>query len=188
MSILLRRIRRHRRVLIAALAFIAVWAALSSLRSAPQTVTVVAASRDLPAGSTITDADLTTTTVLADSVTAEISEPRNAIGRMLLSAIEAREPLSTTRLIDARAIPIGHSLVPLALSSPEVARLLRAGDEIEVVTQHGAAIPARLIGVDTSGSRSVVLVELPSDSATQLAHDASGDGVSVTLRGNEGGS
>lgn len=188
MHSLLRRIRRHRRLVIAALAFIAVWATLSAVRSTPQTVSVVAAARDLPAGATITADDLASTTVLAESVTAEVVDGRTIIGRVLLAPVRAREPISATRLIDTRAITPGHSLVPLPLASPEIARLLRAGDIIDAVSPRGIATPARIVALETSGSVAVMLVDVPADRAAALATAAADGGFSATLRGNEGGS
>ena len=188
MSTLLRRVRRHRRLLIAALVFVAAWAILASLRSAPSTVTVAAAARDLPAGAILTASDLTTTPMLSDSVTVELRDPDAAIGRVLLAPLHAREPLSATRLLDARNVPAGHAFVPVVLSQPELARMLRSGDRIDVISAHGVSTAAHVVAVDVSGNASTILVDVPEGIAAGLAASTAQGAVSATLRSHEGGS
>lgn len=192
MHSVLRLIRKRRRLVIAALVFVATWIALTSLRATPETVTVLTASRDLPAGTIITDSDVVGTAFPRDVLSgAEVHGPQQAVGRTLLTPMSAREPMTTTRLLDAREIPDGYVLLAVRLDARQV-RFIRTGDRADLigVTQGQGRVlasAARVVVAISGSPDSGLLVEVPKNSAPALAA-ASADGtLSATLLANEGG-
>ena len=188
----LRLIRKRRRIVIAALVFVAVWIALTSLRATPETVTVLTASRDLPAGTILAEGDVVSTAISRDSLSgAEVDDPQKAVGRTLLTPMRAHETMTTTRLLDARDVPTGYVLLAVRLDAQQV-RFIRSGDRVDLIGvaqgQGRVLASAVRVVIATSGSAdSALLVEVPENSAPALAAAATDGTLSATLLANEGG-
>ncbi|MGW5054898.1 SAF domain-containing protein [Actinokineospora sp. NPDC004072] len=154
---------------------------------------VLVAVRDLPAGVVLTGADVRPVRVPPDLVPqAALSDPSDVESAVLVSAAGAGEPLTRTRLLGPEHVRLaagpGHDAVPLRLADPGVARLLRAGDRVDVVAAEPHAVVARdgvvlaVHGGDSARDGPVVLLALPGDSATRVAAVALARPVGVTLR------
>ena len=188
----LRLIRKRRRIVIAALVFVAVWIALTSLRATPETVTVLTASRDLPAGTILAEGDVVSTAISRDILSgAEVDDPQKAVGRTLLTPMRAHETMTTTRLRDARDVPTGYVLLAVRLDAQQV-RFIRSGDRVDLIGvaqgQGRVLASAVRVVIATSGSAdSALLVEVPENSAPALAAAATDGTLSATLLANEGG-
>ena len=188
----LRLIRKRRRIVIAALVFVAVWIALTSLRATPETVTVLTASRDLPAGTILAEGDVVSTAISRDILSgAEVDDPQKAVGRTLLTPMRAHETMTTTRLLDARDVPTGYVLLAVRLDAQQV-RFIRSGDRVDLIGvaqgQGRVLASAVRVVIATSGSAdSALLVEVPENSAPALAAAATDGTLSATLLANEGG-
>ena len=188
----LRLIRKRRRIVIAALVFVAVWIALTSLRATPETVTVLTASRDLPAGTILAEGDVVSTAISRDILSgAEVDDPQKAVGRTLLTPMRAHETMTTTRLLDARDVPTGYVLLAVRLDAQQV-RFIRSGERVDLIGvaqgQGRVLASAVRVVIATSGSAdSALLVEVPENSAPALAAAATDGTLSATLLANEGG-
>lgn len=192
MPSLLRLIRKRRRFVVAGLVFLAVWIALGMIRSTPETVAVLVAARDLPAGAVLAEGDLTPgTLVREDAAGVQISDPSAAVGHVLLAPLAAREPLTTTRLLEARSLAAGHVLVSVHLVADQ-ARFVRAGDRIDLIgVEQGAAkvlaAGVRVVVAAPLSPDTGILVDIPESVAPMVCAASARGGLSATLRGNEGG-
>jgi Flp pilus assembly protein CpaB len=149
LSGLSRRLRRlHRRVLVrrrplAALAAgAAVFFALSAATEPPPpSVPVWTAARDLPAGAVVTREDLRQIGFSPASVPAHaLRSPRPVLGRPLAAPVGRGQPLAAADVVRpglARGYP-SRVAVPVRITDPAVAGLLRVGDHVALV----AADPA----------------------------------------------
>ncbi|EME19496.1 SAF domain-containing protein [Rhodococcus triatomae] len=162
-------------------------------------VEVVTAAHDLTPGTLLGEADLHLTALPAAGVPdGAVLSPDDVVGRTLAGPARAGEPLTDvrvlgSRLADAAAGPDGR-IVPLRIDDTEVARLLRAGDIVDILTvdAEGSATP-RVLATDatvvlaatresgrTSGEPAV-LVALPEASATEVAAATMTGAITVTL-------
>jgi Flp pilus assembly protein CpaB len=171
--------------------------------SSPSGPAVVSA-RDIAAGSVLSPADVRLVQV-PDSLrpAGALSTLEATEGRLLAGAARSGEPITDARLVNPPAnIPgsgdSGKSIVPVRLSESAVASLLHPGERVDVVTASsdgGRQVLASMAVVvtvvpDETGSRygtaakdgPLVLLELPSDSATQVAAMSLERAVAVTLR------
>lgn len=126
---------RHRRLLAFALTCVAALSALHVLRPAPApAVALVVASRDLPAGETLTAADLATIHVPAADV--PDGAERHPVGEALAGAVRRGEPITDLRVVGARLAASDPSLtaVPVRFGDAAMAGLLRVGDRIRLLT------------------------------------------------------
>lgn len=172
-----RAVLRRRRPLAAVCAAVAVVAGLSATREPPpSTVPVLVVARDLPAGTTLADGDLSIAAFAAGTEpAARVGSP---VGRVLAAPMAAGEPVVEVRLVGpglADSHP-GLAAVPLRLPDPGMVDLLRVGDVVDLVaanpqggsattiasdvpvlaipaaddTQTGAGLPGRLLVVGLS--------------------------------------
>ena len=188
----LRLIRKRRRIVVAALVFMATWIALASLKATPDTVTILAASRDLPAGTILAEGDIKGVTFPRDALSgAEVNSQQQALGRTLLTPMRAHEPMTTTRLLDARDVPAGFVLLSVRLAAQHV-RFIQGGDRIDLigvaqgqgrVLANGVRVIVAISGLPDSG----LLVEVPENTAPALAAASADGSLSATLLGNKGG-
>jgi Flp pilus assembly protein CpaB len=130
-----RRVLVRRRPLAALSAGLAVAAGLHAVAApSPHTVPVVVAARDLAAGAPVRAGDVRTAAFRPGSVPAGlVADP---VGRTLASPLRAGEPVTDARLLGpalARASP-GGVAVPVRLSDPGTAALLRVGDQVDLVS------------------------------------------------------
>jgi Flp pilus assembly protein CpaB len=164
----------------------------------------VVSARDIPAGSVLGPADVQLIQ-LPNSVRPDgaLSALEAAEGHLLAGAARAGEPITDARLVSPSTdIPgwgdSGMSIVPVRLSDAGVAGLLHPGVHVDVVagaTDGGRQVLASMavvVAVVAQGAESryasagkdgpLVLLELPADSATQVAAMSLERAVAVTLR------
>jgi Flp pilus assembly protein CpaB len=156
-----RRVVLARRRLIAALlAAAAVVSVVHQLRPPPPAVVpVLTAAHDLPAGTTLTAADLRTVDYAAG--TAPSGLLTDAAGRVLAAPLRSGEPVTDVRLVgrDLAAAYPGSVAMPVRLPDPAMARLLRVGDRIDLVAADPRGGPARV----TATGLTVVALPAPDD-------------------------
>jgi Flp pilus assembly protein CpaB len=175
----------------------------AAAESGPSSPAVVSA-RGIPAGSILGPADVQLIQ-LPDSVRPEgaLSTVEAAEGHLLAGAARPGEPITDARLVGPSTVvpgsgDAGKSIVPVRLSDAGVAGLLHAGMHVDVVaaaTDGGRqvlasmAVVVAVVAQETEpgyGSASkdgpLVLLELPADSATQVAAMSLERAVAVTLR------
>jgi Flp pilus assembly protein CpaB len=135
---LLRPVRRavlaRRRLLAAVLTAVAVAAGLQAAAAPPpRTISVTVAARDLPSGTMLTSADLTTAAFAPGTVPDDLAAP--AFGRTLASPVRRGEPVTDVRLVGP-ALTDGHPgtvALPVRLPDAGMAGLLRVGDVVDLV-------------------------------------------------------
>lgn len=190
--------RRHRRPLAALCAAVAVGCAVTSLApTRPPVETVVVAARDLPAGHVLDDVDLTTVDLppglLPHLDAAGLAE------RRLAAPVRRGEPFTDVRLAGgelASSAGPGRVVAPVSLADPDLARVLQAGDRVDLLAARAAELE---LGVEpgTQSARSVaraatvlrvpaepgeaLLVAVTPAQALQLAAAAAGSRLSYVL-------
>jgi len=157
---------------------------------------VVTAARSLDGGHTVTADDLTQLALPPHAVPEGAwADPAEVIGRTLAGPLPARQVLTPTSLLRERASRTSTVVAPLPLADPRVARLVEAGDQVDVLaadSQSGkTAIVATAVRVvssaigsdtDTAGSGGLVLVEVSPTTATALASATATSVLSVVWR------
>ena len=165
------------------------------------TLAVVVAGRDLPGGSPLSAADLQLARLPPSAVPGgALRLTSAAVGRMLAAPVRRGEPLTDVRLVGSRLVAaLGPGLVatPVRLADPAVAGLLRPGDRVDVLaapadpalgtrpTVAAADVPVLAVpAADPTGDQgALVVLATTSRMALALAAAASGQRLSVTLRG-----
>jgi pilus assembly protein CpaB len=195
---LLRRLGRARVPLVAALAALAVATALSAVAPAEAAaVPVLAAARDLPAGAVLDDDALTTVPVLPDAVPeGALTTAEQARGSRTAGAVRAGEVLTDVRLLGAGLLPPGGEVaVPVRVTEPAVAGLLRPGDRVDVLAasaEGGEAARTVVSDVvvlavpaldDLALDGALVVLAASSPGASRLAAAAVTGRLSVAVRG-----
>ncbi|MET1132651.1 MAG: SAF domain-containing protein [Aeromicrobium sp.] len=142
MESVVRFVLTHRRVLAAALAGLAVWAAVAALTRTPDTREVLVAARDLAGGSTVARADVRVQRLPLDTVPAGSIDRPDAIGRALAGAMRAGEVFTDRRVVDPRDLGDGRVLASVEVPSA-TGDLLRPGDAVDLlaVGDEGRADP-----------------------------------------------
>lgn len=183
-----RAVLRRRRLLAAACVAIATAATLQALAPPPpESVDVVLAAHALPAGATLTSADLRVVRLSDDTAPSAHLGLAELPGRVLAAPVGANEPLTATRVVSASALAPepGQVSVPVRLPDAGVVALLRVGDEVDLwVTDpqlggtERVATQARVITIvaddepdPTLGGRLVVVAASPSE-AQNIANAA----------------
>lgn len=186
-----RRALRVRRLAAGALVAAALALALTPAPGAEQ-VSVVVAAADLPSGSTLDAAALALRRYPAAlAPDGALDAVDGAVGRVLVGAARAGEPLTDARLTGAGPLPGDAAAVPVRLADPGVAALLRPGSRVDVVTlgaQAGNPVVLApdaevltVVAPDGDGGP-LVLLALPPAAATRVAAAVLTDQVAVTLR------
>ncbi|QKW33939.1 flagellar biosynthesis protein FlgA [Actinomadura sp. NAK00032] len=128
---------RLRRPLAALFAAAAAGLALLALRPGPPpSVRVLAAARDLPAGTTLTASDVRPVALPPSAVPSGALRTA-ATGRTLAGPMRQGEPLTDARVLgDALLHGYGPGTVaaPVRITDPDAVRLLHPGDHIDVLT------------------------------------------------------
>jgi pilus assembly protein CpaB len=159
-------------------------------------VAVAVAAAEIPAGATVRAADLAVREWPAELVpVGALHDPEAAVGRVLVGAARAGEPLTDVRLVGAGSVPgagRGGAAVPIRLADAGVAALLVPGSHVDVVTAGGRtdqpvvlAADASVLAVlaeDSRGRGRLVMVAMPREIATRVAAAALSEQVAVTLR------
>lgn len=179
-------------MIVAACVACAAWIAIGELRPPPPPgVEVLVAAHDLPAGATLTAADLRT--VRVHEAPASAVGPAD-LGASLIIGVPEGLPVVRSMLLGpglAESAPPGWVVTPVALADPLLAEMLRVGDRVdlylssadtgglleqaELVTA-GAVVLARepadtggsLLGAQASSTHPVVVVAVPADDAAGL--------------------
>ncbi|MFI0482314.1 Flp pilus assembly protein CpaB [Actinomadura sp. 9N215] len=203
------RLTRLRRPLAALFAAAAAGLALMALRPAPPpSVRVLAAARDLPAGTSLSPSDLRGVNLPPASVPAGTLRSR-AAGRVLAGPVRRGEPLTDARVVGPallRGYGPGTVAVPVRMADADAVRLLHPGDHIDVLTtpappssaplettpqQQGSArlvVPAvpvvAMPSPDEDGAQEGALVVLATDRAQAAALAGAGAPLTLTITGH----
>lgn len=204
MSTTRRRVRavRHlllqRRRLIAAVLLGA--AVLAGLRSVapppPDTVEVLVATRDLPAGARLTQDDLARTRFLVGSAPTHVAD--NPVGRVLAGPIGRGEALTSVRFVgpDLAAAQAHQVVLPVRLPDAGMAALLRAGDVVDLYATDPGTGQARLLatavtvlatpqgvpdGPAGGSGGALVVVGVPPDAALEITGASLAEFLTVAL-------
>ena len=192
---------RFRRPLAAASAGLAVLLFAVTLRpTSADLVDVIVASADLPAGSTLTEQDLAVDAIPADYVPpGAVTNPADALGRMIASGIASGEPITSSRLVTTGPRSDGLHTVPVRLADAEAATLLSPGSVVDLVLASGdtgARIVAEGVqvvtvpristsaglGRDSRIAGSLIVVATDRRTAVALAAAGTQPGLGVVLR------
>jgi Flp pilus assembly protein CpaB len=156
----------HRRLLAAGCAAAAVAFGLTALAPKPPDVArVLAAAHNIPAGSTLSAADVRVIGLPRGVVpVGALRAGTDVLGRVVAGPLRDGEPLTDVRLVGAGlfgALDAGLVATPVRIADPGAARLLDPGDIVDVLaaSEHDAS-GAPLVA---SGAR-VLVVPAPEDS------------------------
>lgn len=195
----LRRFARwHRRPLGILAAAVCLFATISALTpDPPEARAVLAATRDLPAGTRLTDTDLRQVEVpLANVPNGALSEPAEALGRTITGGLTSGSILTTASILNPLDPQAGSDerLVPFRVPDTATVGLLQVGDRITVVgaTMDGgaieiapnvrvAALPATDSGALGGDSGALVVVAADAETAARLAAAASQMRLAIVL-------
>jgi pilus assembly protein CpaB len=162
---------RHRRLVAAALAGIAVLAGVSAARPRPMpTAAIWVAARDLPGGMSLTTADVTLHRFPLDDVPGgAIRAPDGVVGRLLAAPVRRGEPMTDVRLLDQALVAAlarpGLVAVPVRLSDgAAAAALVHAGDGVDILATPD--VDGRLAGTPRLVATSVTVLSVPAASDT----------------------
>lgn len=192
-----RGVARHRRLLAAALAAVAVAVTITALEpDRGPSVTVLTAARPIAAGTTVSDADVTPTRVPAGLAPPDaLAEPSEAVGLAVNAPLSERSIITRTAVASGQALAApGMVVVLLPLTDEALVPLVRPGVRIDLygTTASGPGVLAsdvRVVAVPAASSGGfgsvssgqAVLVEVTPSVAVALAQNGR-QGVTVALR------
>ena len=173
-----------------------------ALRGDPgrHSVDVVVASQDLPPGHVLTIEDVRTAPIPSAVVASGASSEVGAVtGRSLAGAVRAGEQLTDVRVVGASlaAAATGRRdavAVPVRLTDPEVAGLLRPGDtvdvlalgkqagQVDVVAQDATVLTVATGDAPRGSAGRLVVLGVVADAAPAVAAASLESVVTVTLR------
>lgn len=195
---LLRAAARHRVLLSAGLAALAVAVGIGAVTpAAAAQVGVLAAAHDLPSGAVLTETDLVVLELPAGTAPAGVLvDPQAAVDRVVAGPVRQGEPLTDVRLVGASLIRSGSNLVaaPLRVADPATGALVRAGDRVDVLAAAPEGAPfARRVAealevlavpalADDTGEGALLVVAATPSAAARLASAAASSRLSVTVR------
>ncbi|WP_346621671.1 Flp pilus assembly protein CpaB [Blastococcus montanus] len=159
---------------------------------------VVVAAADLPAGTTLTAEHLVVVPLPRAAVPAGVVDaPHLLRHRVLAGAVRRGEPLSDARLVGpglTSALPDGQVAAPVRLADLAVARLVRAGDRVDVLaTGTGTGTAERVAagalvlaapgqdGGDDAPGAGLLLLAVDAGTAARLAAASAGATLTVSL-------
>jgi pilus assembly protein CpaB len=165
-----------------------------------ESVPVAVAVRDLPAGTVLTTADLTTARYPPDVAPAGVSgDPEQLRSRVLAGSVRAREPITDARLVGPGIVALlaeGQVAAPIRLADLAVAAMVHTGDRVDVlataatssaaeapavdVVAEGALVVAATGAAEESGA-GLLLLAVDDETAARLAAAATTATLSVTL-------
>jgi pilus assembly protein CpaB len=193
---LLRAVDRRRGLLAGGLVAAAVATGLSAVTPESEPVaSVVAATRDLPAGTRLEDGDLRPLDLPVGAVpTGAVLSTGDAAGRVLAGPVRSGEALTDVRLLGSGLLPEGGGVaVPVRVAEPALPLLLRAGDRVDVLATslqgedaaHAVASDVTVLAVpetgDTADGALLVVAATPA-AAARLAAAAVTSRLSVVVR------
>jgi SAF domain len=140
----------HRRKLAVVAAVAAVITGVSAAHPPdPPSVDVVRATRQLPAGTRLTEADVRSDRIpVAAAPDSALSDPREVVGASAMAPLARGQTLTMLAVGRPRATRPGMVVAPLSLADARLAAVLRVGDRVDVL----APDPARTWESDTGGS------------------------------------
>jgi Flp pilus assembly protein CpaB len=158
-------------------------------------VQVAVAARDLPSGTVLTAADLTTARYPSDAAPAGVvDDPRELVHRVLAGGVRAREPISDARLVGpgvTALLPAGQVASPVRLSDLAVAALVHTGDRVDVLATvadassaevvAGGALVVATTGTGEEAGAGLLLLAVDASTAARLAAAATTATLTVTL-------
>ncbi len=194
-------IHRFRRPIAATCAALAVLLLASALRPAsPDLVSIIVAAEDLPGGSSLGADDI----ALADVPVAylppgSLADAESALGRTVVGAITAGEPITSSRLMTTGPRADGLHTVPVRLADAEAADLLVPGAVVDLVLTSGdisgqvvaegakvITVPRRAtspgLGPSSRAAGSLIVVATDRRTAVALAAVGTQPGFGVVLR------
>lgn len=136
----------------------------------------VVASRDLPAGVSLSAADLRLVS-LASPVPGTFSTSAELLGRPLASPARAGTPLTD---FDLASTSDDHASVAVRLADQGLAGVVKPGGRVDVVSAQGEVLAENASVRETQGQ--VVVVTLPRLNATRVAAMSLDQALAVTLR------
>ena len=171
---------RHRRMLAATAAGLAVYFALSALTAEPQGRSVVVATRDLNSGARLSAKDVRETSMPDAAVPdGAAAEARDVVGRMTSGALRRGEVLTDRRTVRAGVLDgfgPGRVLTVIRVSDPSVLALVRPGDRVDVVAVSGDDSPKA-----SRVARGAIVVTVPRERRSTFSEGAP-VGLAVTQR------
>ena len=192
-----------RRVLAALLALVAFGLALrpaapDAAAQRPAGVPVVVASGDLSPGAVLTRDDLAVVRLPPEAAPAGSStSPERLVGRVLAGGLRVREPVTDVRLVGTgltARLPAGQVGVPVRLADLAVARLVFAGDRVNVLATAPDADRAEVVAADAlvlaapgpspsteEEPAGLLLLAVDAATAARLAAASSSSTVTVSL-------
>lgn len=195
--VLRRAVARHRRLLAAVAAALAVVAGITALQpERGPSVAVLAAARPIAGGSTVTDADLTLTRVPTALVPVDaLTTAADAVGQTVNGPVTERSILTRASVATGQALARpGLVVVPLPLTDDAIAPLVRPGSRIDLYGATAAgtgplAADVRVVAAPGSSSGGfgslsasrVALVEVTPEVASTLAQVGRQGGVTIAL-------
>jgi pilus assembly protein CpaB len=195
-----RALSRHRVLLASGLAAGAVASSLGVLAPRAEAgVAVLAATRDLPAGTALAPGDLRAATVPPGvAPTGAVTGAADALGRVLAAPVRRGETLTDVRLAGAGLLGTGHAglvAAPVRIADAASAALVTAGDRIDVLAASsapGAAPAARVVASNAEvlavpssvrdGEGALIVVAALPETAARLASAAVSSRLSLTVR------
>ncbi|MFV0452661.1 MAG: SAF domain-containing protein [Propioniciclava sp.] len=194
-----RRLRRflylRRRTLAAVAAGLAVLATLHVLTPPePDLVPVVAATRELPAGTSLAAADLTVIALPADRAPQRaLSRIDDAVGTTVNGPVSAMSPITEASVAQGASLAApGRVIVTLPLADATLAPLVQPGVHLDLIDPADGSLVAadvRVVSVpqtDTGGllgeTGQAALVEVTPKVAATLAVTAQTGGIAIALR------
>ena len=168
--------------------------------AAGQTVAVLAAARDLAAGTTLTADDLSAVELPMRLVPdGALMTRAEVLGRVVAGRVRRGEPLTDARLAGASTLggAAGLVAVPVRLADPGAALLLGPGDRVDVLaaaSDADAPSEARVVATGATvvtvpaetagdlGEGALVVLAVPARTARVLAAAAARSRLSVVLR------
>ena len=186
--------RTHRQLLAAALAGIAVLMTISLLQPPPPTTTaILVATRDLPAGHAITDADVSEaqwpTSVGPPPTVSDVAEIR---GRVTTGPLASGEPIGVTRIIGPGLLELAGATradgtefvaAPIRLADSGQAALIRPGDTVDVIAARasdGGGQSAERVATDVR----VITIAGANDDASGLLPGSGDSSTAATETGS----
>ncbi|MGH3859798.1 SAF domain-containing protein [Actinokineospora sp.] len=163
---------------------------------ADRTAPMLVAARALAPGVDLSTSDVRVVRAPPEVVPpAAFTEPAAIAGRVLAGAAGEGEPITEARLVGPSAVGPGFAAVPVRLSDPAVAELVRPGSRVDIVSTDKRGGEAVVLARDATvvtvrrddqvnGGRrgSLLLIALARDSAARVASSSLERPVTVTLR------
>ena len=163
--------------------------------TADTSVPVVVSARDLPAGTALTSADLTTARYPRGAAPSRVvGDPQELVHRVLAGGVRAREPITDARLVGpgvTSLLPAGQVAAPVRLTDLAVAALVHTGDRVDVLATPPDAPTAEVVaegalvvatsGTDEESGAGLLLLSVDDATAARLAAAATTATLTVTL-------